>query len=92
MRKTNAKRFTSLSEIEIEIGVNVQRDSIAIPLPNHSQSIRNCSFVVSFTHVHTTNAKLFKHLSEMKEKARIISVYVQRDSISIAPSNYIQKY
>ena len=92
MRKTNAKRFTSLSEIEIEIGVNVQRDSIAIPPPNHSQSIRNCWFVISFTHVHTTNAKRLKPLSEgmFKEIEIRIGVYVQRDSIAIPSYNYSQ--
>ena len=92
MRKTNAKRFTSLSEIEIEIGVNVQRDSIAIPPPNHSQSIRNRWFVISFTHVHTTNAKRLKPLSEgmFKEIEIRIGVYVQRDSIAIPSYNYSQ--
>ena len=92
MRKTNAKRFTSLSEIEIEIGVNVQRDSIAIPPPNHSQSIKNCWFVISFTHVHTTNAKRLKPLSEgmFKEIEIRIGVYVQRDSIAIPSYNYSQ--
>ena len=77
MRKTNAKRFTSLSEIEIEIGVNVQRDSIAIPPPNHSQSIRNCWFVISFTHVHTTNAKRLPLSEGMFKEIEIrIGVYV----------------
>ena len=92
MRKTNAKRFTSLSEIEIEIGVNVQRDSIAIPPPNHSQSIRNRWFVISFTHVHTTNAKRLKPLSEgmFKEIEIRIGVYVQPDSIAIPSYNYSQ--
>ena len=60
-------------EIKIKIGVYVQQDSIAIPSSNYSQSIRNCLFVVSFTHVLTTNAKRFQPLAEgvvMKEKAK----------------------
>ena len=52
-------------------------ESIVIPHFNYIKSIRHCWFVVSFTHVRTTNAKPFKPLSEgvvMKEKARKISI------------------
>ena len=59
-----------------KISVDVQRDSVAIPLSSYIQSIRGGWFVVSFTHVRTTNAKPLKPLSEavvMMEKAHFKS-------------------
>ena len=54
-----------------KISVQVQLDSIAIPTSNYSQTVRHCWFVVSFTHVRTTNAKLFKSLLERVVKKEI---------------------
>ena len=62
-----------------------QRDSIAIPTYNYSQTVRHCWFVVSLTHVHTTNANCSNPCWKL-----IISVQVQQDSIAIPTSNYSQ--
>ena len=73
----NNKRVVK-KEIARKISVQVQLDSTAIPTSNYSQTGRHCWFVVSFTHVHTTNAKLFKSLLENEGiGARNISVQVQ---------------